>query len=388
MLLESVYNHFRSHSAVGSITLNKYELYVMNLNNRKKLRQDRLTKNTFIETNGIRLLKHILSLIDFNILDAMSIDIERLSNYFEPQKRVFDELFDPIHTGKTFENMFVSSDNIYETKEYLVPIDSTNRLKQLPLDEDWNFWSSLRPLKILSCDTDEYTIDLRTGYIRYRDIPPFFMVIGIDSILLSFMYYKYRLAHPDINYPMQRFLYEHVFLNLMDDLQDIWLLNLMTDIVKNIAEKNESVSVLKYSKSSDEYRYLGSNLLRVLTELEQQFAKVQNGQVNVYGVLNSLYLSDPSKNLLDIIMDYLKNYYISDMRQYFSYVYLKDWTLITLIIEMYLLNKDSTDSKNVIKRINREIKKYRRSKLWENEKDTLVRDTIEEHINDIYKRIQ
>jgi hypothetical protein len=215
------------------------------------------------------------------------------------------------------------------------------------------------------------------------------MVIGIDTIVLTFMYHKYIEANPKELFPLQTFIYNYVIIPLLNDLQDIWLRNQISHIVDMVSSGNyDRINELSDKvKNFSDYNYIGSNYKGMIKEITDSIQKLQKGNFNVRSILDSMYLSNPTVSLFQHIEMLHKEWRLPELRQYEVSTYLKDMYVVKLLLKLFMLNKDSSESKNLMIRINRDIDRFHRNKFWQNSKQPIVKEIIKDDLEEIKKLI-
>jgi hypothetical protein len=388
MLLETIYRYYENVASKGSTPLSKFEYYIMSLTNKKLQLIDRLEKNFITEIPGARLIKHILGLVEQNILNTYITDIDKLINYFLPNKDLFDGIYDTIRTNKTYHRLFCSPNNVFDPEEFILPISKANYIDELPLDKPWAYWQNEKAVRVINHDSNEYTLDIKNGLRFYID-PPFFIIIGIDSIVLTFMYHKYLEANKEEEFPLQTFIYKFVLIPLLNDLQDIWIrnqINQIIDIVKS--GEYEKIDTLSDNvRNFSDYNYIGSNYKGVIKELTEPIKKLQQGNFNVKSVLESLHLSNPIVSLYDHMTTVYNECRLPELKQYEASMYLRDMLDVKLLLKLFLLNDSSSETKNLLIRIRRDLARFKRTKFWQNTKYDLIREIIREDLDQLEELI-
>jgi hypothetical protein len=82
-----------------------------------------------------------------------------------------------------------------------------------------------------------------------------------------------------------------------------------------------------------------------------------------------------------------KEWRLPELRQYEVSTYLKDMYVVKLLLKLFMLNKDSSESKNLMIRINRDIDRFHRNKFWQNSKQPIVKEIIKDDLEEIKKLI-
>lgn len=198
------------------------------------------------ESGGTRILRYILSFIDFDYLITQTDNYKRYTDHI---RYAYDDIifsFDKSQNGKPYYNKFIGLNNQY-TREYILPVTDTNCIVNLPMySESWGDWKYIKPVRLWSHNSDEFTINLLNSYIAFHSQYPSVAIILIDVVALIlkyviwFKYYRDQEAAQDLaTYaPQQFFIHKYVLCNLAYDLGDIWLIRTLNRLL-NVTDRDE-----------------------------------------------------------------------------------------------------------------------------------------------------
>ena len=191
------------------------------------------------ESPGIKLLRFILSFVDYEYLDKQVNNYDRYSYHLRFIRRDLENIFDRLSRGRGFKYLFFKKSSFY-TEEFLMPVEDVNTIVNLPLDtEDWRIWRRIRPLYLWYHNSNEFTVNIINDNVKFKLLPPSYAVELLDVVALTFKYFMW-MKHQRWNEeaeelarwaPQQLFLHKYVFTPWVWDLGDIWLLNTLSFIL-------------------------------------------------------------------------------------------------------------------------------------------------------------
>jgi len=384
-MLSTLIPHLKSGGS--KIALPKWDQQISFLKNQKEeLRQRYLNHGTH-DSNGFRILKKIIGLVDSNLeyLRRQEDDFDRWHNWFSSMKSVASTYFDPASTGRAYVNMFYKSSNPH-TKEYICSVDDVNHLKILPLDTQWNMWLDIKPVHIWYHDTSEYSLNMNQGFILHQFMDPIFSVIFVDPIALMFKYYKYmettsiseeEKSHDD-------FLKTYVLQFLFDDLEDIWLLNqieLCAHLIDQFDEDEDTSEAIELPIYSNQFGRLSSSYGPAMREMYLKLSLIRKNQIRVQDLLASRVFEHGS--LMDRINDALQIHDIAHRARFDYLRFLRDLPLVLFLVKLYKWKADTGSYTTIAKDLRRTVQRLITRKIWSSVSDRAVATFIELKLNEI-----
>lgn len=238
-------------------------------------------------SQGIRLLNHVINLIDWNWCSRQT-DIDIYSNYLQSEKKNLEGLFSRVITGRNYANVFITK-HLGKVPEYLIPVEDVMTLSRLPFNSSWIEWSKVRPVKLVYHDSDEYTLDIITDQIRFRESVPTFAVFTIDVIALVLMYLSWLREQKDKE-PLPEdelftsyFLHKYVISGLYYDLVDVWLLNQVKSVIsgENVSDRYNDIERMQ------QYTFIGSRYVEAFEALELRVRQLRDKAITADSLMNS-----------------------------------------------------------------------------------------------------
>ena len=281
------------------IILPKTVRYINEINNRKFILHERRVGIERKISRGVILLKHILSIPDYNVINKMKNDID-IYTYLLSILEDMEKLYDPVISGiEVRSNHFVTKPSIMEL---FVPMRKQSKLYENLLNKTYFDWRKEKPLRLLFTDSSELNIDIIDNTIAYnRDIPNL-NIYGIDSILLIMKFLKFRKIYRKDN--LDEYIRKEIFdLSIMDDIINQWLFNLYIAVF----EKEKSFSLLSQLNESDtKSLFIISNYeyKNFKKDYEGILKKIEKRQIPTQRVFSSIKFNDGRE-----FKEYLKDVY-------------------------------------------------------------------------------
>lgn len=349
---------------------------------RKRELRRRFINNYGYDSRALRLLKHIVGSIDLDYLKSQRNDFEMYVNYFSNFGTSADHIFNATKFGKAYRNVFYTK-TLFTTTEYLIPTNSVDHIKTLPLGESWDVWQHVKPVTLWYNDSFEYSLNMLNDQVKFKYDQPNYAITFIDSIALSMMWYKY-FKEPmisDEDRTIHVFLHRYVFSKLFDDLEDIWLLNQ----VKSIAEHVDELDILNRVKSDPLFGYTGKQKEASL-RLSTKLMDIRNGNLRPNNLLSERLLY--SGSILDKI-HYSFNYLDTENLKQYEYTrILRDLPYLELILKLHGWRPDSSYYRSLTQELRIILKRYMSSKPWSSVVDSTIKLILQNTIESMYNKIK
>lgn len=365
--------------------LPKLNNYIDTVNTRRNIIISRHTKAPGFESQGIRLLRKILADAYIDILLQKPDDYSRYIDVVRNIRDDLEDIFDPNSTGIQHRGVFVHQSMGCE--EFIFPIQRADLMGQLPMDQGWDAWSSVRAVRLLDADTQELSLHFTHDQLVFQKHYPTRAVIGIDVETLVLQYVHYCLEHPEIRrLPVPVYLHRYVMIGLLEDLQVLWLRNRYHDVLTNpIYARSTRIDVNEHIYDNL-YGYIGTQYPAAMQEVFSLFKTCKRGSVTPEVVLSSL------RTLTYDIASYLKDLnttaQVDDGRQTLWYEYLRDIRWVEFILDLYLLQPGFAQTINLIRLLKRDLPLAMNMRFWQNCKSAKVRAFIEADMTRLVQRIQ
>ena len=210
----------------------KYMRMITSIRDRMVLAKNRYLLAHPIRTPAIEMFRYILLNLNMDTLTSFNSDVDRYTEYLKTIGSYFRLTLDPNYSNSIAGGRFVDRQITMNTAEIYLNCEFADPIKELPFDEDWSEWETLRGIRIMYHDSLEIPEDFSKSMLQFRLSPPTFMVIAINAPLLCFKYYKYiedckaSGMQPDVIYFLKQFEFAYFF----DDLIDIFIMNVLQRI--------------------------------------------------------------------------------------------------------------------------------------------------------------
>lgn len=340
--------------------------YINTLNIRRGIITERYTNTVGYESNFIVLLRKILADANIQKLIKKSSDLDIYLDDLSYTHNDLDSIFDPVTTGLTFSDMLIAKHPGPKTEEFLIPVQCTDPFKSLPFDQGWNAWRSIKPIRLVDIDSLELTFNTYQDQIIFKKDYPTRAVITIDTTALVLQYINF-LKSDTSGIFQPEYLHRYVLIYLLEDLQDIWLGNIYNKLVTDSdIDKNNNININEMM-GDHYYGYVGTEFPTAVKELISYIKSVKNGTILASVFIKSLATSDTD------VVSYLKNLLdttsIDDRRQDQWMEYLRDIRWLTLFYNVFQLQPNFVETKNLKTSLRRDIPILFSMRIWSNVKD-------------------
>lgn len=331
--------------------------------------QSRLRLGTGYETPGSKLLRYILQFIDLDYLISQSNNYERYTYHLKVIRKDIEQTFERIERGRFYTNFFF---NNKETQEYIIPTTDVNAIVNLPLHSNsWNDWKKVRPLRLWQHDSTEFSYNVLNDRITFvKDIPTYAIFL-IDVIALEFKYYiwyttqrNYEIDREAAEYfPRHYFIHKYIITELVWDLADIWLLHKTNEL---FTYNNRTSVLLNYESST----LTTSGMYgRVVKNSQNAFANLWEVTSRLTTTMdpNSYFLSRTlfSGSIKDRVEAACTTLAIPDSRMFDWHRFIKDETLLNIIIPIWQRRFTKSNSKLGLRALYRVLRRYKSRQVWQ-----------------------
>lgn len=363
--------------------------YVKNIETFKLPLMKRYLLANDYETSGIALLRYILSCVDWNYMRHCHSDYDRYLYHLRYIRDDLENTFDHTTTGFKFRNLFTSK-HLGTVQEFIIPVEDTTIVKTLPFDKGWEHWVHIKPVRYLTHDSPELTLNVEQDRVRFYRTPPTYVIISIDVIALALKYWKYMSDAPIdpefVGKDQRRFLHKYVLFGFIDDLIDTFLIQHIKKVSEIQDEDELNTFNVKHS-STQMYGYVGARYNEASRTLYRELQKVKSGATRANMIFSSPLLGN-KKTIVDRVNTIINKLDVPRLRQYQFYRYLRDKDLFNIMINIFKFR----DMDPLYQRIQRSVKpkllKLLREKIWLYIKDPVVRLQIQDELETLNEKIQ
>jgi hypothetical protein len=353
-----------------------WQTLIQHLDTRTKSLQQRQYLTPGKDSPIINLMRHILSLIDYQYLFKQRNDFDRLLKYFNYARREFESLFNPAYTGRGYYN-FLTSNNT-NTVTYLIPTQALNIIRDCPFDKKWLYWKKARALKIICHDAEEYSINLEDDRIKFRNKIPKMMIATLDPIILGFMYFHYLQDH-DLNYQIydnRNFLHKFIFFPIQSDLLNLFLLRIISIISRSVDNEellHHHCSMLL--KDIDPAMRPTAQLFPSMYEIYNGIQSIKKNAITPNAFLCSNVLHDTS--IFRYISDLLNLHAIDQGRIFLGSKYIRDYELFNIIYHIFRILRNKSQVQAFLLKLYNFLNKLYNARIWTNLVNPNMRQYVE-----------
>lgn len=335
---------------------------------------DRLSDVNPILNTVTEKLKATVLYVDVNGLDQLENDNEIYVAYIEKAMFYIEAYLKNLFAGSV-NGMWCKSQSTFEI---CIPVHTHNPLRILPIDKPYeDGWDKVKCFNINYHDSIELSYNLNNT-LNFTTFKPSIFVYSIDVCKFIFKYFKYWKSKNG-NVDVDTYVYQELYLPVIHDLFNIWILNIVNRIVNfedidSLAEQSSGITnidnYLNTVKQKDLVRIinrieLNSDIDLLASNQISKFvpssfrAGVQDVYSRVYDLArNDIQLNDflsipflciPEKSkqvsIIEAIKYNIDNYRTYNLRQYQHLEFLLELPLIKLFFNIRkknsYLNQDS-----------------------------------------------
>ena len=322
-------------------------------------------------------LKAIALYIDINYTNTLNGDIDIYLSYIEPLRFKIES-----YIRSTFPNgtngPWVRNNGVYEC---IIPIQTVRPLEQLPIDLDYDYWKDIKPVRIISHDSKECVYNV-TNVLKFDVFKPsvFIFSLDIDIFILKYLKWTKTIKNPnDIAIYIDSYIYNDVFLPLMNDLFNIWIFNIVDECASAV-DKTDVNNIIQFQS----YKIKPPSTLTGLQHLYDFFQDARNSNIQFEDVL-ATNLFD-GKNIVELIEFSIKNIRTYNMFQYNHHELLLEMRLIHLLFKLRKLDKNEFGKKPMDVVFDRYIDKYVSNKITNQFRHPVLRNYIEERLFEMTRK--
>lgn len=372
---------------MGARALPPYQIFLKDQKTYVNGRYRRLLGAQGHESPGIKLLRYILQFVDINYLDTQSNNYDRYSYHLRYIRRDLMNIFDRVQRGGGYHNLFLAP-NRFITEEYLLPVEDTNAISNLPLaSNSWEDWRLVKPLRFWASDSKEYTINLMNDSVHYTGMPPGYCVELLDVIALVFKYY-FWLKQQRMNEtaeelallaPQQLFLHKYVFCDWCWDLTDAWLMNIFADLLNSTEDDFDYRSLC----TDDQWGWIAITSKNAFRYLQRLFIESTSRNMRPEVIFDSRILMQGT--IYDRMTAISTTLELPPLQQYDWLRWLRDKSLYRLYCGIWRLRFDLPTARSHFVNWRRDFKRTLNHRPWNYCNNILLKNSIEEEMTQFYE---
>ena len=338
------------------------------------------------ESPGIKLLRYILSFVDLDYLDTCANNYERYRYHLRFIREDLTNTFDRAERGRGYHNLFFRRSR-FVTEEFVVPVEDLNTVVNLPLyTEDWSTWKKVKPVRLWSHDSNEFTIKLLHDQMQYSFLAPSYAVVLLDVVALVFKYYiwykhqRHQEPAEELveSIPQQYFLHKYVMCDWVWDAADSWLLNMLTKIITQPDTLDEFRADALQIES--QYGWIAANSYEGFRSIAQLCDKVK-GNLRPEAFLSSKLLYSGSIHQRIRIAEEQLN--LPQLRQYDWLRWLRDRELFLTYIQVWQLRPELPTTKSLLRVVDRQMQRLLRRRPWNNCNNVFLKHELEADLEQV-----
>jgi len=382
MLFRAVETYLLNH--ITPRTMPHLKQYIETLNTQRELYSQRNAVSPGYESNLAVLLRKILADADVPTLLAKKSDIDRYFDILVFTVPGLNGIFDTVTTGLSFYDIAIRRSAV-RTEEFYIPVACEDVVASLPLDQGWDAWKTIKPLRLVDIDSQELTFNTYQDQIVFTSLHPTRAVFTIDVAALVLQYVAYLSSH-DQAITQAEYLHQWVIGYLLQDLQDLWLSNIyQTMLQTSVWTLTKTKDYVTQITTDTRYGYHGTELPSALKELATMILACSNGSVTPSVLVQSLLLSNGS--VPDFIRQLITTTSVEDHRQNIWMEYLKDSRWLNILLYAYILQPNFIATRNLFTNLKRDIPILCAQKVWHNCRSAQTSQMIQTGLTDLLLKV-
>ena len=348
--------------------------YIGTLNTRRQMITSRFTNAVGYESHIVVLLRKILADADIPQLMKKASDLDCYLDVLMYTQKDLNQIFDATMTGVSYSNLLIAK-NPKNTAEFLIPVQCSDPLQQLPFDQGWDAWETVSPIRLVDLDSRELTFNFYQDQIVFKSDFPTRAVITIDVVALVLQYINFLKIDTTGMYQPE-YLHHYVLVHILRDLEDLWLGNIYSQALLSTSPKKDMNVDINEIMADNFYGYVGVELPTALKEIFQFIQLVRDGNLYPASFINGLRTSNTTIDRYLVAL--LNTTTIADLRQYNWMEYLRDIRWLRILYDCYSLIPNYIGTTNLIRSLRRDMPIMYATRFWSNCHDPKTRQYIED----------
>lgn len=358
------------------------------VNNRYK----RLFHSQGHESPGVKTLKYILQYIDEEYMERQTNNYDRYIHHVRHVKRSIDDIFDRTQRGRGYRNLFLHSGSMY-TEEFLMPIEDTNAVVNLPLHSDrWEDWKNVRVLRLWDHDSEEYSIKFINDRLNFSTLPPSYCIELLDVVALIFKYYVWnkdqRQKEPEEELarfiPKQLFLHKYVICDLVWDETNIWILNCLDEMLTHTESDLGDLFMASNMRYDQQWGWIAMNSKEGFNALYKVIRDTRNN-VRPESILSSNILTNGTLN--ERIQLCCNSLDLPGYRQYDYLRWLRDGKTLRIVLGLFNARPNLPITNRIKIYLKKDLKREITRRVWNTCQSIDLKDRIERDMNELYESL-
>lgn len=357
-----------------NIAVPKWTQFVDDCLLRLTILNDRRLRAVPINNELTRMFSLILGMTDMLYMNKPIKDTDRYLNYLRFEKVKFDRVLNSNLTGNIAHNLIIK--NSYSSiPVFLIPTSESSYMSSLPMDEGWDSWKKVKPIRVCGHDSVEMP-EIDSDMIEFKYEEPTFMVIAVDTIALAFKWFYYTTSNVEDEFnSVIEFTHRHVFDTLSEDLFHIWC-NKQLRLMRTVSDLDEKVDIVARvgNNQSAKSGVSGAQYKTAATALYKQFLNNTTFKDSLKYVMSDLVGGTSLLNLSQSLVD---SNHLIDTRENIAFLYLRDIEYFKTIFAICNVDPNNTTLKRYKARLRRTIKKLNNQRVWQSVKNKTLADLLE-----------
>lgn len=313
---------------------------------------------------------------------------------------VFDNIVMPIvHTAKTEFDPVLSSHNTTDLvnsrgcKEFLFPVDNSNPIENLPIDQKWEEWNSVQVLHMVDVDSEELSLLFYANAITFKLDHPVYAIFTLDvaALVMKFVAYLREYHKTEDGIPIDdlqglsiKFIHRHVISQcfLRDELR-LWFLKNYTNVLDVSLGRADGITALQPGRDtpwlSATNARVGSQYSAVFNDFLKLCGDVKTGSLSAPRLLNSMVLPFGGT----VQSQFLRLQTVSEfpnLRQYRWGEFMQNLPYLKIFIQVLTLYTDNPQVESTLRYLKRDMQVLFMSHPWRDIRVAGISELIEDRM--------
>lgn len=276
-------------------------------------------------------------------------------------------------------NNILFTSSIGDITEHIMIMKNSNPYKYYPLGKNIDYWKDNHIVDCVYNNSDEFTLTVRNDKLVYNIINPAIVIITIDIVGLLFSYYKYMTKETnDISF-MRNFILYPFFLHTINTwLVRYWGTFLNNSYMEYIMSDRISSTIYDDIMYDDKaLNFINKELDTAQRDIISIFEEHVKGNITTSFLIQNILIIDG--NMTDYIyrINKLANIVSNNSIEALTQLFLKDYNLVNLIIDLYDTAYNPLKLKNLKRILKLVLNKYKNNNVINNSNILIKQSLIE-----------
>lgn len=370
--------------------LPKWERMITDITNRQDLFVVRYLSTELGSYPNIVLIENIIKNCQDEIFQLLHIpdQFSRCVYLMEPRVRGFiEQIIDDVRSKPFHKKVFFNSLFGPNVAELIIPVMNYDPLNSLPLmNYELGVWTDVKPIRVLYYDSLEIVSSLVVDpRVRCKKDPPTVGIVTVNvvSLLLKFVNYMDNNDRKEFDGDFLRtFLKEEVFIHIHKDMIEVWLMNLINELLDCDNDK-EIMELESYFKSNS---LMFADFHNYFMEVIKKIQDLKNGKIKSFQLLKSKLLYN--RSIVDRSKEIMGDLQVRGLRQYYHNQLCINIQDLKLMLKVLRFEPVKSSLKNIKYEMSREMRLMLKENYLHSYKSQTIRNWMRQELMEINELIE